>query len=122
MAYAYLGGTWRVSMIAIPWACVFFGIGLKTFYLNAPRVLSPILYTAMGWLCVFSAPLLWDAMPRTGFGLLLAGGIVFSAGAVTYVLKKPNPFPGIFGFHDIFHLTILLGAGLQYGAVFLAVS
>ena len=122
LAYVYLDGAWRMSMIVIPWACVFGGIGLKVFFLGAPRVLSPILYLAMGWLAVFSTPLLWHSMPRAGFFLLVGGGIAFSIGAIIYALKKPNLYPGKFGFHDIFHLMILLGAGLQYGAVLTAVS
>jgi hemolysin III len=121
ISYAYLSGAWRVSMIAIPWACVFLGIWLKVFYLRAPRILSTGLYLAMGWLAVIPLWLLWESMPRAGVALLLAGGIAFSAGAIIYALKKPHPWPDRFGFHDIFHLMILLGAGLQFGAIFLAV-
>ena len=62
---------------------------------------------------------LWASMPNVIFMLLMTGGIAYTAGAVIYALKRPNPLPRVFGFHEIFHLFILAGAGLHYAAVLL---
>ena len=76
----------------------------------------------MGWLAVFPLSELWQNMPHTSFFLLLGGGIAYSVGAVIYALKRPNPTPGTFGFHEIFHVMILAGAVLHYIPVYMAVA
>jgi hemolysin III len=121
ISYIYLSGAWRWIMIILPWAFVIIGMVLKLVYLKAPRIISPILYLVMGWLAVIPLWLLWQSMPLSVFILLLSGGIAYSVGAVIYAIKRPNPFPGVFGFHDIFHLLILLGAVLHYATVLLAI-
>jgi len=65
---------------------------------------------------------LWQNMPRQSFFLILAGGLAYSAGAIMYALKKPNPLPGRFGFHEIFHVMILIGAALHYAVVYMAIG
>jgi hemolysin III len=121
ISYIYLSGTWRWSMILVSWSFVIAGILLKVFFIRAPRVLSTILYLLMGWLAVIPLRLLWQNMPRVSFFLILGGGIAYSVGALIYALKRPNPMPGVFGFHEIFHLMILAGAILHYVPVYMAV-
>jgi len=118
----YLDGAWRFSMIILPWFFAVAGVLVKVFYLKAPRILSVGLYLVMGWLAVIPMIRLWQTMPLTGFVLMVCGGLAYSLGALVYLLKKPDPRPGRFGFHDIFHLFVLLGAGLHYVMVFMALS
>ena len=122
LCYIYLSGAWRWSMILVSWGFVIAGIVLKVFFIKAPRVLSPILYLLMGWLAVIPLRELWVNMPRASFFLIVAGGIAYSVGAIIYALKRPNPAPGVFGFHDIFHIMILAGAVLHYLPVYMAVA
>jgi hemolysin III len=121
ICYIYLAGTWRWSMILVSWGFVIAGIMLKVFFIKAPRILSTMLYLLMGWLGVAPLRELWRDMPHLSFFLILGGGIAYSIGAIIYALKRPNPLPGVFGFHEIFHIMILLGASLHYIPVFLAV-
>ena len=118
IAYIYLDGVWFWSIIGIQWACVVLGLFFKLFYLRAPRVISPILYMIMGWMAVIPILILWQEMPRLSFILMAAGGATYSIGAVIYAIKKPDPFPGIFGFHEIFHIFILGGVVLHYFMVY----
>ena len=122
VCYIFLTGTWRWGMIIASWSFVAAGIILKVFFIKAPRVLSTVLYLMMGWLAVIPLRLLWQNMPRQSFFLILAGGLAYSAGAIMYALKKPNPLPGRFGFHEIFHVMILIGAALHYAVVYMAIG
>jgi hemolysin III len=76
----------------------------------------------MGWMAVIPMNILWHNMSPLSFFLLVGGGVAYSIGAVIYALKKPNPIPGFFGFHEIFHVFILLGALLHYIMVYIAVT
>jgi hemolysin III len=121
LVYIYLDGFWRVFMIVLPWTIVAMGVFYKLFWIHAPRILSPILYLAMGWLALAPMKQLWQAMPRLAFWGMVAGGIAYSIGAVIYALKRPNPVPGRFGFHDIFHIWIIIGASFHFAVVVSAI-
>lgn len=116
-SWTYLEGGWRVFMLGAQWVLVLFGTGFKLFWLSAPRRLSAGIYVLMGWLAIVPIHKFFVAMPIEIFTLFIAGGVCFTAGAVIYALKKPDPFPGRFGFHEIFHLLILAGAALHYAAM-----
>jgi hemolysin III len=122
MAYVYLDGAWFWSIISVQWAGVIAGLFFKVFYLRAPRIISPILYLLMGWMAVIPMNILWHRMSTVSFMLLAAGGLAYSIGAVIYAIKKPNPIPGVFGFHEMFHIFILIGALLHYFMVYIAVT
>jgi hemolysin III len=68
------------------------------------------IYLLMGWMAIFGLDEMIEAMPTGALAWLLAGGILFSLGAVIYILKRPNFVPGIFGFHEIWHVFVVLGA------------
>lgn len=121
MAYIYLDGGWRLGMLIATWVFVLAGVFQKIFFLNAPRWLSPVTYLGMGWMAVVPLREFWLSMPSLVFWLIAAGGLAYSIGAVIYGLKKPNPVPGAFGFHEIFHTLILLGWAFHLAAVILAI-
>ena len=122
LCYIYLTGAWRWSIILVAWGCVVAGILLKVFFIGSLRIFSTILYLMLGWLAIFPLRELWQNIPRSSFFTLLGGGIIYSIGALLYALKKPNPVPGIFGFHEIFHLLILAGAILHYIVISIALT
>ena len=122
LCYIYLTGAWRWSIILVAWGCVVAGILLKVFFIGSLRIFSTILYLMLGWLAIFPLRELWQNIPRSSFFTLLGGGIIYSIGALLYALKKPNPVPGIFGFHEIFHLLILAGAILHYIVINIALT
>jgi hemolysin III len=71
----------------------------------------------MGWLALIPLRELWLGMPPWAFWGLVGGGVAYSIGAVIYALKRPNPVPGVFGFHEIFHIWILIGAAIHFAVV-----
>ena len=105
-----LGGGWGWSMFGIVWGLTLAGFVLKIFWLNAPRWLYTAIYLMMGWIIVIG---IWPLVQALAFGGLIwlaAGGVFYTIGAVIYGTRKPNPWPGVFGFHEIFHLFVLAGS------------
>jgi hemolysin III len=112
-----LVGFWRWGFLAIIWTLAFVGIAVKVFIIKTPRWLNAGLYVVMGWLCLFAVREFLLRLPPESFGWLLTGGILYTLGAVIYTTKKGNFFPGVFGFHEIWHLFVLLGAAAHFIAV-----
>lgn len=115
--YQYLTGWWRWGILIVQWSIVLFGTLITMVWINKPRKLSAALYLAMGWVALVPMYKLWQAMPGGVLALIFAGGAAYTAGAIIYARKRPDPFPGVFGFHEVFHLFILAGAGFFYWAV-----
>ena len=102
------------------WAMAAAGILLKLLWLDAPRWLGTLLYLALGWAIVVDLPA-FAAMPAGCLGLVAAGGVCYSLGAVLYMLKWPN-LSERWGFHELFHLFILAGSACHFAAVFFFVA
>ena len=112
-----LDGAWRVGLLCLIWGLALCGILLKLFWMDAPRWLSVALYLGMGWLALVAAPALFRAVPIGGMAWVLAGALVYSAGALIYGLKRPNLVPGVFGFHELWHLFVVAGSACHFWAV-----
>jgi len=113
-----LRGPWGWSIFGTIWGIAILGTGLKIFAMAVPRWLSTLIYLVMGWLCVIAIyPLVKILEPACLFWLA-AGGFFYSVGAIVYSIKKPDPFPKVFGFHEIWHLFVLLGSASHFWLVF----
>ena len=112
-----LEGGWRWGLLALIWGLALCGVLLKLLWMDAPRWLSVILYLGMGWIAVVAAPALLQAVPAAGMAWVLAGGLVYSAGALVYGFKRPNLIPGTFGFHELWHLFVVAGSACHFWAV-----
>jgi hemolysin III len=112
-----LEGAWRVSILSIVWSIALIGIFLKIFWIGMPRWLSTGLYIGMGWIALFALKPLYTGLSLGGFLWLVMGGVTYTVGGVIYGLKKPN-FSVHFGFHEFFHIFVLLGSACHYWAVF----
>ena len=119
LAWHYLDGAWLWSVIIVQWGLVIAGLFFKFFFIRAPRYLSVSIYTLMGWMVVIFLAKLWPAASSLELLFLLLGGIAYTTGAVIYAIKKPDPFPGVFGFHEVFHILILIGAIFHYLVILL---
>ncbi len=105
------------NMLTIVWAIGVFGIFYKLSGFKMPRFFSVGLYMTLGWVSVIVLADLITALPRSALILIFAGGFSYSVGAFCYGLKKPNPFPATFGYHEIFHLFVIVGSVLHFFAV-----
>ncbi len=112
-----LDGVWRVGLLGLVWGLALCGILLKLFWMDAPRWLSVALYLGMGWVALVAAPALFRAVPAGGMAWVLAGALVYSAGALIYGFKRPNPIPGALGFHELWHLFVMAGSACHFWAV-----
>jgi hemolysin III len=111
------GITKWVLLITI-WVLAKAGILLKLLWFHAPRWLSTVFYLFMGWLAVWSMPNMAANIAAEAIWWTVAGGLFYSIGAVIYAVKKPDPFPGIFGFHEIWHVFVLMGTASHFWAVY----
>ena len=105
-----LRGSWGWVIFGIVWGLTLAGFFLKLFWINAPRFLYTSIYLIMGWIIVAAILPLSKVMPSEGLLWLALGGVFYSSGAVIYAIKKPDPLPDVFGFHEIFHLFIMAGS------------
>jgi len=105
----YFTGFWRWGILAIIWFMAIAGIIVKMFVIRAPRWASTAVYLAMGWLCLMGIRVMLAEMPMSALIWLLLGGILFSVGALVYVTKRPDFYPGVFGFHEVWHIFVILG-------------
>jgi len=101
---------WRTITLVFQWSVTLAGLAFKVWVKKAPRWVDPVLYLLMGWVAVLAIVPLYETMPLLVFFDLLWGGLWYTVGAVIYAVKKPNPVPGVFGFHELFHVFILGGA------------
>ena len=112
-----LRGSWGWSIFGSVWGLAVGGFFLKIFWLKAPRWLSTLIYLFMGWLIIVGLWPLSKLMSTAGLLWMLAGGIFYSIGAVIYILKKPNLTKYI-GFHEIFHILIMLGSFSHFWLIY----
>ena len=105
-------------LLAAVWSVALGGITIKIFWMSAPRWLSTFIYILMGWLAVIVIFPLINALQIGALMWLLAGGLFYTIGAVIYALKKPDPHPGILGFHEIFHLFVLAGSFSHFWMIY----
>lgn len=110
-------GFFRWGMLSIVWGIAIVGILVKLFYMDAPRWLSAGIYVLMGWLCLMAAGEMSTALTPFALGWLAAGGIIYTLGAIVYATKIFDFFPGKFGFHEVWHIFVLLGALAHFVAV-----
>lgn len=108
-----LRGAWGWTILAIVWTIALAGLFMKLFWLTAPRFLSTIVYLTMGWVAVVAVVPLYRALSDAAFVLLLSGGLSYTIGAVIYAAKRPRLFPARFGFHELFHIFVLLGSAFH---------
>jgi hemolysin III len=133
MIFVFIAGSYTpFAVLAMPprtgtivlwvvWGGALAGVALKLLWPGAPRRLSVPIYLVVGWVAAFVLP---DLLAYCGpgiFTLLILGGALYTSGAVVYALRKPDPWPSTFGFHEVFHATTVLAAICHYIAVWLTI-
>jgi hemolysin III len=110
-------GFWHYGLLALIWAIAAIGILVKVIYINSPRWLHTGIYVVMGWICVMAAPQMPSVLPTAAMVWLFVGGVIYTLGAVVYATKILDFVPGKFGFHEVWHIFVLLGALAHFIAV-----
>ncbi|MEA1902733.1 MAG: hemolysin III family protein [Actinomycetota bacterium] len=108
-------------LLVIVWAGALLGVVFRVFWVGAPRWLYTSLYVIVGWVAIFFLPELIDGAGVVPVVLIVLGGVLYSLGAIVYGLKRPDPSPTWFGFHEVFHALTVAAFAAHYAAVWLVV-
>lgn len=118
ICYMYLNGIWRWSIIAIQWGLVGFGLISQLFFPRAPRIFYAVIYLVMGWMAIVPIKQILAHVNLVQGVLLFTGGVFFTLGGLIYATKRPRLVPGIFSFHELFHIMVLIGGILHYAMIY----
>jgi hemolysin III len=121
IAVLTLSHTSAIAVLSVVWSGAALGVVLRSCWAGAPRWLAVVCYVALGWVAVFVVPQVLHAGGVAAFTLIVAGGLLYTLGAVVYGRRRTDPYPGTFGFHEVFHLCTLLAATCHYIAIWLAI-
>lgn len=114
-----LDGAWRVVVLAVVWTGVAVAVAVRLAWSDAPGWLTGAVAVALGWVSVIALPKALDVLPAAGVALLLAGGVLYTAGAFVFILRRPDPAPAVFGFHEVFHALVVAAVACHYATVVL---
>jgi hemolysin III len=110
----FFEGFWRIGLLSIIWGMGLAGIIVKLFVIKAPRWVTAGIYLVMGWMCVMAASEMLRSMPPGALLWLAIGGLFYTLGAVIYITKKLDFIPDVFGFHEVWHIFVMLGAASHF--------
>jgi hemolysin III len=116
-ALLVLDGALAKAILITVWAGAVGGIVLKLAWVNAPKTLMAIIYVALGWVAVAAFPDLVSQLGVVGASLVAVGGLLYTAGAIVYAFRRPDPAPAVFGYHEVFHALVIAAAALQYAVI-----
>ncbi len=122
LAVLLVQGRSRVVLLTAIWACALTEVLCRNLWMGAPRWLYTGLYILMGWAAIVWLPQFWHAGGPAVVILIMVGGLFYTLGAVVYALKRPDPSPQWFGFHEIFHSGTVIGALCHFAAIWIAAT
>ena len=112
-----LDGVLADVILVVVWAGALGGIVLKLLWIDAPNWLVATIYVLLGWVLVAAAPGLVSELGVTASGMVGFGGLLYTVGAVVYARQRPDPVPAVFGYHEVFHVLVILATGIQYAVI-----
>lgn len=112
-----LGGAWRLAVLVMVWIGAAAAVVLRFGWVDAPKWVAAALGIALGWAGLAILPQLAARLNPAAVALLGAGGLAYTAGAIIYARRRPNPLPAVFGYHELFHALTLVGVACQYVAI-----
>jgi hemolysin III len=104
-------------VLVLIWTGAVGGIVLSLLWPDAPRPVSAAIYISLGWVAIIAMPQLFDRLGALGIVLIGLGGLLYSAGAIIYARKRPDPVPTVFGYHEIFHVLVVAAAALHFAVI-----
>ena len=119
IAALVLGGTWQAVLLSLAWAGALVGVTLKMAQPDGHHVIGGILYMALGWLAVIALPQLLAQLTTAEAVLMITGGLLYTAGAIVFATRRPDPAPATFGYHEIWHAFMVAAAACHYAMILL---
>jgi hemolysin III len=117
VALLVLDGPTGWALLTGVWAGALAGVALSLVWIRAPRVLFAGTYVALGWIALAALPELVARLPLAPLVLMGGGGVLYTAGAVVYATRRPDPWPHVFGFHEVFHALVIAAAAMHFVAM-----
>lgn len=111
-----LSTNWAIPVLSIVWTGALAAILLKLFWLKTPKWLSAAIAISLGWVAVAAISQLWK-LDAVALALVFVGGLMYTVGGIVYALRRPDPYPAVFGYHELFHALTVVAAGCQYAAI-----
>ncbi len=108
---------WGIPMLVIVGTLAALGMVLKLAFFHGARYVSYSLYIVMGWVAIVATPVLVDSLTGVQLGLIVAGGVAYTIGFPVLMVRRPNPWPSTFGYHEVWHLLTVIAAALHFAAV-----
>jgi len=121
IALLMLHGPWSIVILSVVWAGAVGGITLKLIRIDGFSVLTAALYMAMGWLALVALPQLLREMPPPALVLTIVGGLLYTAGAIVFAIRRPDPAPAVFGYHEIWHAFMVAAAACHFAMIAIVV-
>jgi hemolysin III len=112
-----LSGAWQFSVLGVVWIGAALAIAQRLIWVDAPKWLAALAGISLGWVGVVAFPQIVSETGSAGTALVVAGGVLYTLGAVVYVLQRPNPAPAVFGYHEVFHLLTIAAAACHFAAI-----
>jgi hemolysin III len=112
-----LDGTLATVILVTVWTGAAAGIVLKLVWIDAPKGVVALTYVLLGWVAVVAFPSMVDDLGLIATAMVALGGVLYTAGALVYARRRPDPAPGVFGYHEVFHALVIAAAALQYAVV-----
>jgi hemolysin III len=122
IAVVAIGGPIGWALVATAWTVAALGVLLKVVWFHRSGVAGAALYVGMGWMIVVAAPTLVRHVSTVELVLLLAGGVLYTVGALVLARRWPDPRPRVFGYHEVWHSFVIIAAACQYAAIYLIVG
>ena len=116
-ALLVLNGPLADAVLAVVWVGAIAGAIVEMVWIEHPKWVAALIYMSLGWVAIIAFPGLWEEMGVAGTLLVAAGGLLYTAGAIVYATQRPNPSPRVFGYHEVFHILVILAAAAQFAAI-----
>jgi hemolysin III len=116
-----LHGAWGIVLLSIVWSGAVVGITVKLIRIDGFHVLSGFLYIALGWVAIFALPALWHGLSPAALVLMIAGGVLYTLGAIVLARRRPDPKPELFGYHEVWHAFMVAAVACHYAMIMIVV-
>ena len=110
-------GAFRLACLSIMWALTVTAAAVRLAWMSAPELVAGSAFVGLGWVAVLALPGVWTRAGAAAGTLMLLGGLLYTAGALAYHQRRPDPYPAVFGYHEVFHACVCAAAACQYAAI-----
>ena len=110
-------GTFRLACLVMMWTLTVAAAAVRLVWMSAPELVAGSAFVGLGWVAVLALPGVWTRAGAAAGVLMLVGGLLYTAGALAYHQRRPDPCPAVFGYHEVFHALVCVAAACQYAAI-----